>query len=678
MNSARLLLDLISLPRRVDGAQGWDAVIHRTALRSLMLALQYREPTVVQHSRRVAALTVGVAQYLGWEGQKLQILEAACLLHDIGKVGVPDMILHKPARLTPDELEVIDLLHHIAGDILQACGCDPEVIRIVNESQYHYNGAGQDFRSIGSGVHQGARILAVVDAYDSLTNPQSFRDGHSHQAAIEMLQRGAGSRYDGNVISALNRWFSQNGIPEELKTINQDQYSLRSEETIEAGSLSHVFSYLYLLESLYNGFHICGPDQGVIVWNPALEALTGRSWQQVRHQPVHQFLKFRSRGGEALTDAQRPIQTALTTRHMVTTELQLFAETGEWLPVEVQTIPLIDQAGQLKGFAEIFRDLTGDRETGEYRDLRLMASRDALTHVANRGELKKHLDRQFQEWRDRGRTNPFSVIFLDVDHFKKVNDTHGHAAGDEVLISVARLLQHETFSGEMVARYGGEEFVILCSDTSLEQAFSKADRLRSALAGAQVVKGDEFRVTASFGCAEIEGTDTAESVIQRADKALYMAKHQGRNRTCRLTALELKNADVNLVRPPAANENRFVYERKLRACLTSDMIQYKMRAIVDNLKVKLVRVTQDRVEFQFGRRGLIPVWGATAARQPATAVLNFNFDERAIIRRGASKLVEITVTVRPLGWARDPEAFRSRAVDVLTQIREYLVAESGD
>lgn len=102
MNSSRLLLELMQLGGDRTQTGGFDAVILRTAMRSLMLALQYRDPGIVHHARRVAALSVGVAEQLGWEGRDLQILEAACLLHDIGKVGIPDIILHKPGRLAPD------------------------------------------------------------------------------------------------------------------------------------------------------------------------------------------------------------------------------------------------------------------------------------------------------------------------------------------------------------------------------------------------------------------------------------------------------------------------------------------------------------------------------------------------------------------------------------------------
>lgn len=677
MNSSRLVLDLLSLGQQERDGAGWDAVIGRQAMRSLMLALQYREPRVVQHSRRVAALSVSVAQHLGWETQDLHALEAASLLHDIGKVGIPDMILHKPGPLSPDESELMGLLYRIASDVLQACRASDDVVKIASQAQFHFNGAGQDFSVIGSDVHQGARILAVADAYDSLTSEQCYREALPHEQAMEVLYRASGSQFDGNVIAGLSRWFEFNGTPERAES-ESTQYQLKPEEVLEAGSLSHVFSYLYLVESLYHGFYVASADDGTVVWNTGCEELTGISWQEARQHPnTFSLIQYRNRFGEALPDHQIPVLLAAESGRAQTTELQLRRADGEWIPVEVQTLPLIDQSGQFQGFAEIFRDTSGHREKGGYRDLKLMASRDALTHVANRGELRKQMDRQIADYHAQGQQNPFCVIFLDVDHFKRTNDTYGHAAGDEVLISVARLLQHETYSGEMVARYGGEEFVVVCPETTLADGFQKAERLRLALEGAQVVKSDEFRVTASFGVSEMEPDDDAESVIQRADKALYMSKHQGRNRSSKLTSEELRRNDETMVEPPASAGGEFIYKARLKACVAADMIIYKLRAFVDGHTAKLGTVTAESVVIDVGQRGLVPLWGNTPEKQPVRITLVFG-DSRAVIQRGANKLVEINVTIEPRGWIRDPEVFQARSRTIIKELREYLAADFAD
>ncbi|MDA0283522.1 MAG: diguanylate cyclase [Planctomycetota bacterium] len=679
MNSSRLLLELMQLGGAdANKSQGWDAVILRSAMRSLMLALQYRDPGIVHHSRRVAALSVGVAEQLGWEGRNLQVLEAACLLHDIGKVGIPDIILHKPGNLAPDEAELMGLLYRIAGDILQACGADSNVVQIVTQSHYHYNGATHNFSVIGSDVHQGARILAVADAYDSLVSSQVFRGALDHSEAMDVLQRGAGSQFDGNVISAMNRWFEFDQIPADLQDARHDQYQLSAEEIIEAGSLSHVFSYLYLLESLYHGFYVATPDGRVQVWNHGCEELLGISNEQIIGQPgLGGQIQYRKKSGQEPAPAECPIRLAIETGRTQSSELQVRRADGEWLSVEIQTLPLIDAAGHLQGVAEIFRDASAGREKGHYRDLRLMASRDALTHVANRGELQKHIDLEFNNCKERDFTHPFSIIFLDVDHFKKANDTYGHAAGDEVLISLARLLQHEMYSGELVARYGGEEFVVLCPETPMDTAFNKAERLRVAIENAKVVKTDEFRITASFGIAELEPGDEPDDVLQRADKALYISKHQGRNRTSKLTATQLRNHDPLMVKPSLATPDQFVCDVKLKACIAADMIVYKLKAFVDGIGAHLGKVTASSVTMRLGHRGLLGSWGATPDKQPVEVRLTIG-DSRTTTQRGANLLVEIQVHIVPLGRVRVVEVFQTRCRSVLKDLREYLAADYDD
>ena len=439
-----------------------------------------------------------------------------------------------------------------------------------------------------------------------------------------------------------------------------------------------MFSYLYLLESLYHGFYIASTDGCVQVWNHGCEELIGIPHDQIIGQPgLGGHIKYRKQSGQELAINECPIRLAIETGRTQSAELQVRRADGDWLSVEVQTLPLIDAAGQLRGVAEIFRDASGGREKGHYRDLRLMASRDALTHVAIRGELKKRLDHEFNECKERDFESPFSVIFLDVDHFKKCNDTYGHAAGDEVLISVARLLQHEMYSGELVARYGGEEFVVLCPETSLDDAYRKAERLRKALEKATVVKTDEFKITASFGVSELESTDEADDVLQRADKALYVSKHQGRNRSSKITSEQLREHDLQMVKPSVAKPHEFVCDVTLKACLAAAMIVYKLKAFVDGNGAKLGKVTAKSVEMRLGTRGLLSFWGKTADKQPVDIMLRIG-DSRTTTQRGASKRVEIHVRIVPIGRVKKIDVFKTRCSCVLKDLREYLAADFDD
>ncbi|OPX94042.1 MAG: Response regulator PleD [Pelotomaculum sp. PtaB.Bin104] len=151
-------------------------------------------------------------------------------------------------------------------------------------------------------------------------------------------------------------------------------------------------------------------------------------------------------------------------------------------------------------------------------------STDPLTGVANRRQLEKYLSQVL------GKTTPLSLVMLDIDHFKKVNDTYGHQVGDEVLQHFARTVQKAIRPGDFVARYGGEEFTIICR-AALDNAVSVAERVRQAVESTPAnTSAGEVRITSSQGVAEYKEGDTAKALKERADTALYEAKETGRNR----------------------------------------------------------------------------------------------------------------------------------------------------
>lgn len=162
------------------------------------------------------------------------------------------------------------------------------------------------------------------------------------------------------------------------------------------------------------------------------------------------------------------------------------------------------------------------------RALELQATQDNLTGLFNR----RYADAYLQRILDTAARNdqPFSVVLGDIDFFKKVNDEHSHATGDEVLKSVARLLRSRCRKTDMIARYGGEEFLICFPETDILQARWLAEELRVAVEGADWAPlGIAGGVTISFGVAEYTAKTTVESLLNNADKRLYAAKNNGRN-----------------------------------------------------------------------------------------------------------------------------------------------------
>jgi diguanylate cyclase (GGDEF)-like protein len=186
-------------------------------------------------------------------------------------------------------------------------------------------------------------------------------------------------------------------------------------------------------------------------------------------------------------------------------------------------------------------------------DLRRAAMMDPLTELNNRRAFDAYLRSKLEP-----DSSQFALVLFDIDHFKRVNDRHGHAAGDAVLKSIGDFLLHGIGSGDFVARIGGEEFAVILSDTDADQAFESTERLRKSIATAGVIHdGEAIEVTASAGiCHSKEGHDY-DGLLEAADHQLYRAKRKGRNRTCqrKTNTLNGKN-DVDIAGSCAVAINR--------------------------------------------------------------------------------------------------------------------------
>ena len=682
-DSSRNLLGLIALANAAQrdlnsgsSETTLDGVISKAVLRSLLGALHYRDIATLRHSRRVALLAVGLANHLGWEGHHLRVLEVAALLHDVGKIGAPDNVLYKPGKLVVEEIELMELHHGIGLNVLQACRVAPDVLRIVDQAHRAYNGKERHKHSLRD-VHIGARILAVADAYESLCTEQVYRVAQTHEDIMNLLIAESGKQFDGNIVNCLARWVQQDGLPfaaqsPDLNDVSNRPTPVSLEDAAEAMALCQIFSYLYMLESLYDGFHIVDADRRFVVWNRGTERLVGRPASAMLGEKWEPGLF-----GPSATDPQddghdqsvSPLDYAVDCEKAVIDQFPFRRPDTSTIQLEVQTVPLIDAQGRLHGVAEIFRNLSRKSHVPEFQQLKLQASRDALTSVANRGELEnqlKNLTEQFASHPD----DPFCVIFADADHFKRVNDTYGHQVGDQVLIDLARHLSEETYSGEIVGRYGGEEFVILCPSTLLDQAVRRADRLRTSLQTTKVGGIDELKITCSFGVSQMERGDTSETLLRRADQALYAAKKAGRDRTCSLTSAQLGT----VAGKPGANnpaELPFQFSSTFSAILGSDMFIHKLKGFVNDHEAQLLDVARERVVLRLRGAGFMGYFGSGTDRQGIEMELLMDVPERAV---GLQKL-RINVVMRPFGWIRDASAFRDRSKSVMRELKQYFAAE---
>ncbi len=207
--------------------------------------------------------------------------------------------------------------------------------------------------------------------------------------------------------------------------------------------------------------------------------------------------------------------------------------TREWVRARLTQRKLLDQLHQNiqqeLQMHELLRSRTQELEATN-RKLGELAIRDSLTGAFRRGHIEAELRRQVKAWERQ--PEDFSILLLDIDFFKRVNDAHGHAVGDEVLRRLATRAQETLRGSDIFGRWGGEEFIVLLPATPLSQAVEAGERLRLAIAGLTFTGegGGRFCITVSVGVAQLAPGETAETLTERADKALYAAKSAGRNR----------------------------------------------------------------------------------------------------------------------------------------------------
>ncbi|WP_404802304.1 sensor domain-containing diguanylate cyclase [Brenneria izbisi] len=216
---------------------------------------------------------------------------------------------------------------------------------------------------------------------------------------------------------------------------------------------------------------------------------------------------------------------------------RLLPEFGWYLMVEQRNHPsekrlfatLITNLGISVGFSMLFLFLLWLTIGGYQRRLEQMATTDKLTGIMNRQAFDYFFTRLLAKRISHQR--PIAIVLIDIDNFKRINDRYGHGVGDKVLQHIAGLLQQTIRRNDQICRWGGEEFVVLLDDCNLDNALLRADALRKAIESAKIQsEGDTIQVTISGGVAEYQPNETLDTLINRADIALYQAKQQGRNR----------------------------------------------------------------------------------------------------------------------------------------------------
>ncbi len=557
------------------------AELHLRTIEALALAIDAKDHTTHDHLQRVSVYAEEIGKELQLPESELEALKAAAILHDIGKLAVPEHIINKPGRLTPEEFDKMKIHPIVGAKILERVKFPYPVAPIVRSHHERWNGSGYPDGLAGEAIPVAARILAAVDCLDALASPRQYRPALPLDQAMEQVAAKAGAEFDPKVVAILQRRYLE---LEELAQARISAYELAPESQLVAGHLvsppasgftdekatraagvdflSSIAGARQEAQTLFELTHDLGSSLSL---DDTLSVLSGRLHKLIAYDAIAIWIREGS---------------TLAPKHVCGENFRLFASleipVGQGLSgwVVQNAVPIVNgnptvESGYLNdpaklstlgsalvvplegiggtiGALSLYRTEANAFGKDDLRILLAIASKvalsienalkfqqaqssattDYLTGLPNARSLFLQLDRELARCQRTGST--LGVMVCDLDEFKSINDCFGHLAGNRALHLFAQALREDCRDYDYVARLGGDEFVILVPGLTPEGARHKAERINEmAKQAGREVCGDE-RMSASIGAAiSVDGSD-AEQLLAEADRCMYMAKNPGR------------------------------------------------------------------------------------------------------------------------------------------------------
>jgi diguanylate cyclase (GGDEF)-like protein/PAS domain S-box-containing protein len=291
--------------------------------------------------------------------------------------------------------------------------------------------------------------------------------------------------------------------------------------------------YQQMLNNIRDGVYYVNPQREIIFWNKGAERITGYQAEEVVNQFCYNnILRHVDEFGNQLCFNGCPLSATIADGQVREAKVYLHHKLGHRVPVMVYAMAIYD-GEQIIGAVETFSDITeSDQIRQSLEEFKSLAMIDQLTQVANRRHVDAFLLSKYNEY--KALDLQFGLIFIDIDHFKTVNDEYGHKFGDEVLKVVAHTCQALLRTTDLFGRFGGEEFVAVMVGIDEEKILKKANEMRMLVESLQLeYHGLPVKVTISLGATIILPSDDLTSLINRADQMMYHSKQTGRNKvTC--------------------------------------------------------------------------------------------------------------------------------------------------
>ena len=294
--------------------------------------------------------------------------------------------------------------------------------------------------------------------------------------------------------------------------------------------MQYIDHWKSVFENLYEGVYFVDTNREITFWNKGAELITGYPASEVVGQHCYDNLLMHTNDdGMQLCVCGCPLLDSMRRNAMNSATVYVQHKGGYRVPLSVRTIPIV-MDGEVLGAVEVFQVQREKLEsTYNLEELKSLALTDQLTSLPNRRYTESFLKAKINDFETLG--IQFGVLFMDIDHFKLLNDRYGHEAGDEVLRNLAKTFDHNLRSSDLVGRWGGEEFLGICLCSDALRLAQIADKTRVLTEKTITMAcGQGLSVTISIGATMYQSGDTLQTLLKRADGLLYQSKTNGRNR----------------------------------------------------------------------------------------------------------------------------------------------------
>ena len=557
------------------------AALHMRTIEALALAIEAKDQTTHDHLERVRVYAVEMAKKLNLSPDEVEALRATALLHDIGKLAVPEHIISKPGRLTPEEFEKMKIHPIVGSEILERVHFPYPVVPIVRSHHERWDGAGYPDGLKGEEIPIGARILSAVDCLDALATDRQYRKALPLDDAMQWVADQAGKAYDPKVVEVLKASYKELEEIVHTHSLTPDRQKLSTGLKVEHGKapangfeavtsaepgsqaafLSSIAAARQEAQALFELTQDLGNSLSL---SETLSVLSGRLKRLVPYDAIATYIV---RGNELLPEyvsgdnfrlfasLRIPVGEGLSgwvaqnrkpmlngnpcVEHGYVHDPARFSPLRSAISVPLEGIQGVvgvltlyhaDQDAYTPDHLRILLAISSKvalsvENALAFQEAESSATTDYLTELPNARSLFLHLDRELA--RCKRLQSSLTVMVCDLDGFKKVNDRFGHIEGNRILRHFAETLQGSCREYDYTARMSGDEFVIVAPGLSASAAEARGICL-SELAGnaGREICGVEW-LSLSVGCAIYpeDGVD-AEKLLAEADRRMYIQKQE--------------------------------------------------------------------------------------------------------------------------------------------------------